>query len=76
MGNLIGEALERKQVSQEYRTSSYPHFMKQQEPQGLCALHDDKRDQRLATSLGCINQIAKKRFRQELDTLKKYKDLE
>lgn len=28
LGNLIGEALERKQVSQEYRTSSYPHFMK------------------------------------------------
>jgi len=76
LGNLIGEALERKQVSQEYRTSSYPHFMKQQEPQGPCALHDEKRDAKLATSLGCINKIAKKRFNHELETLKRYKDYE
>ena len=76
LGNLIGEALERKQVSQEYRTSSYPHFMKQQEPQGLCALHDEKRDAKLATSLGCINKIAKKRFNHELETLQRYKDYE
>jgi len=76
LGNLIGEALERKQVSQEYRTSSYPHFMKQQEPQGPSALHEERRDAKLATSLGCINKIAKKRFNHELETLKRYKDYE
>jgi hypothetical protein len=63
---LIGQALDRKQVSKHYATEQYPHFMKTQAPFSLYNQWRDQRQQKCEVIAENATKIAKKRFQQEL----------
>ena len=73
--NLIGSALERKTISDNYHTQAYPMFLKCQGPFKVYN-HAQSKGQKVVKTMENINQQAQKRFNDELDHIKSLKELE
>ena len=63
---LIGQALDRKQMSSNYGTNCYPHFLKTQAPFSLYNKWRDTKQQKADVIQDNIADLAKKRFQSEM----------
>ena len=75
MKNLIGLALNRKQVSNNYHYSAYPYFLRSQGPYKVYD-HATTKGQQYVANLQEINEQAHNRFIQECKKVKEVRDFE
>ena len=75
MKNLIGLALNRKQVSSNYHYSAYPYFLRSQGPYKVYD-HATTKGQQYVANLQEINEQAHNRFIQECKKVKEVRDFE
>lgn len=73
MNDMIGNALERKTISDQYHSSAYPQFLRSNGP---FKVYNHAEHKGSIENIHKINQQADQRFHQEMNQIKSVKEFE